>query len=534
MRPLSYSMKTKAKGRRGWKQHSAAKRNDRQDVFPSFEDQFPDLPLMAGSFDLMMRVADKACTERFPYAGARKPVLRQRAAGLSLRRLMWILALVFAPCAGQAQPDPMQDSIRDAMHDPMQEPVEDPMQASANLVKRLTDQKLMLRFEERTRWEEQDGVKFGAAVNQQDMLSRLRVGMQYRPTRWLTLSALGQDVRAPFYGKPAPSTVRDSMDLQEAWLGFSPEGSKFDFSFGRRMLRYGENRVLSSGQWTNTSRTYDHGRLEYTSRKMVLSALFFSPVRVQPDAFNSPNLGNRFWGAYTVFPKLWRGMSVDAYALRHSQNKIGGWSGAGTLGTNSFGGRFYGGLPEGFTYSLEAIGQGGHMGIKDQRAFAWVAGLARPMRLGRFPTTLSAEYKSASGSEYSSSRSGTYDQLAPANHDRFGHMDLFGWQNLKTIKVLESVNLTRALTFNVMYTDEFLYDRTDALYASNGTQLAIRTDGTAGSRVGQEVDGFAMYKWGNHTFMAGVSHFFKGQFVQEATPGINPRYFYVAQQYTLK
>ncbi|HEX7729505.1 MAG TPA: hypothetical protein VF392_10745 [Terracidiphilus sp.] len=33
---------------------------------------------------------------------------------------------------------------------------------------------------------------------------------------------------------------------------------------------------------------------------------------------------------------------------------------------------------------------------------------------------------------------------------------------------------------------------------------------------------------------AGVGHFFKGQFVENATPGINPRYFYIAQQYVLK
>lgn len=52
---------------------------------------------------------------------------------------------------------------------------------------------------------------------------------------------------------------------------------------------------------------------------------------------------------------------MDTYALRHSQNKIGGWSGAGTLGTNSYGARFYGPLPAHFGYSLEGITQNGHL-----------------------------------------------------------------------------------------------------------------------------------------------------------------------------
>jgi len=37
-----------------------------------------------------------------------------------------------------------------------------------------------LTFEERTRWEEKYGVNFGKAVNQQDMLSRIRIGAQIR------------------------------------------------------------------------------------------------------------------------------------------------------------------------------------------------------------------------------------------------------------------------------------------------------------------------------------------------------------------
>ena len=411
----------------------------------------------------------------------------------------------------------------------------DPLQNEAKAFHSATGDKLTILLEERTRWEEKYGVTFGKDVNQQDMLSRLRIGMQYRPVRWLVVSGLGQDSRVPFYGKPAPNSMRDTIDLQESYLRLSSaEKTGWTFSFGRSMLNYGETRVIGSPQWSNVSRTYDFGRGGFSNSRSRLEVLLVSPTVVQPDKFNQPDLGNRIWGAYDVFPRLWHGASLDVYALRHSQNKIGGWTGKGTLGVNSFGSRLYGPLPAKVAYSLEAIGQTGHLGIPDQRAFAWFAGVSRPGTVKTIPVNITAEFKAASGSRNGSGHSSTYDQLSPANHDKFGHMDLFGWRNLKTFKTLETVNLTKAAAFNLMYTDQRLFSASDALYNSQGSQVAISKNGTAGTHVGQELDSFLTYKVGAHTFYAGFGHFFKGEFVDKATKGINPRYFYLAQEYTFK
>lgn len=409
----------------------------------------------------------------------------------------------------------------------------DPLQKAENTLHADSGNRFTLQFEERTRWEKQYGVKFGKAVNQRDMLSRLRIGMQYRPAKWLTLSGMGQDARAPWYGSAAPGSVRDSLDWQEGWIAAAPNKA-FNFSLGRRTFDLGESRVIGTPQWSNTSRTYDFSRVEYASKKITLDALMVSPVIVLPNTFNKPELGNRIWGTYDVFPRLWRGVSFDAYALRHSQNKIGGWTGSGTLGTNTFGLRAYGPLPHQFTYSLEGIGQNGHQGLLNQHAYAWFTSIARPVTVFNKPLSLSFEFKGASGSHLGSSHDATYDQVSPANHDKFGHMDLFGWRNLETIKSLETLKVTRRINFNLMYTNEYLYSASDALYAGNGTQLAISAKGTAGTHVGQELDSFMTVTAGNHTFLAGFGHFFKGPFVTGTTPGINPRYFYIAQQYVLK
>jgi hypothetical protein len=410
----------------------------------------------------------------------------------------------------------------------------DPLQKGADVLHKATGKQVSVQFEERTRWEERYGNEFGKSIGEQNMLSRLRIGMLYHLVSWLTISGMGQDTRAPFYGGTPPGSDRDTMDLQESWVLLNSASTGLHFSFGRRMLNYGEKRVIGTPQWSNSSRTYDYGRVNYTAKKMSLEALLVSPVVIQPDAFNSPNLGNRIWGTYEVFSRLWRGMSIDAFGLRHSQNKIGGWKGAGTLGTNSFGVRVYGPLPHQFTYDVQGIGQNGHLGTPEQRAYAYYFRIARPVEVGKLPVSLSAIYKAASGSHEGSGHSATYDQLSPANHDKFGHIDLFGWRNLKTFKSLDTVNLPKRIAFNLMYTDEYLFSASDAVYAGDGSQLAISKSGSAGTHVGRELDAFMTFVLGNNTFLAGYGQFFKGDFVQNATPGINPRYLYVAQQYNIK
>jgi len=259
-----------------------------------------------------------------------------------------------------------------------------------------------------------------------------------------------------------------------------------------------------------------------------------SPVKVLPERFNTPNLGERIWGTYNTLSNVWRGASIEWYVLRHSQNAIGGWAGKGTLGTDSFGGRFYGKLPRQFVYSLEGIGQAGHLGLLPQRAYAWFSGLSRTVTALRKPLDLSAEYKLASGTKTGESYSGTYDQLMSANHDKFGREDLFGWRNLKTFKSLGTYNFTKAFGLNLMYTDDWLFSASDSLYNSQGKVIAASARGLAGTHVGQELDSFVTYKYGAHLFGAGFGHLFSGRFVQLTTPNINPRYFYVFQQYSIR
>src|ERR1035438_8881529 len=157
---------------------------------------------------------------------------------------------------------------------------EDPLQQANQALKQATRNRMFFTFEERTRWEQKFGVNFGKSVNQQDMLSRLRIGFGVSPVSWLTVYAMGQDTRVPFYGVPAPNSMRDTMDLQESYIRlFDQRETGFGAAFGRSMLDYGESRVIGTPQWSNVARTYDRSRLYYRAPKARLEILMVSPVK---------------------------------------------------------------------------------------------------------------------------------------------------------------------------------------------------------------------------------------------------------------
>jgi hypothetical protein len=118
-------------------------------------------------------------------------------------------------------------------------------------------------------------VNFGKSVNQQDMMSRLRIGAIFSPVSWFTISAMGQDARAPFYTPtPAPNSVRDTMDLQEAYIElFGATKTGFGAIAGRQMLNFGESRLIGLPQWSNVSRTFDTGRVYYRTARTRMELL---------------------------------------------------------------------------------------------------------------------------------------------------------------------------------------------------------------------------------------------------------------------
>jgi hypothetical protein len=395
-----------------------------------------------------------------------------------------------------------------------------------------TDSRFRLTFEFRARPEARTGNNFGLSQNLENPLFRTRIGAQLDATDWFRISAMGQDARAPEYGRPAPTSARDTMDLQEGYLEFfAKRKTGFGAVFGREMITLGEGRLIGDPQWSNTSRTFDAARLYYRLPGVRLEALMVSIVKIRPDDFNRPNLGDRLWGTYDSFSNLIPKGTVDVYLLRHDQNRPGGFTGTGRLGINTIGGRAVGPLPGSFKYSIEGAAQNGKTGLVGHHGYAWFSGISRriPWRL---PLDLEVEYKYASGSKNSAVRDETFDQLYASNHDKFGHADLLGWRNLHNLRSLDILHITKPLALNFMYDNWWLASPTDALYNGSGTVIVRSPKGTAGRHVGQEADVFATYQTSGWVFGAGFAHLFAGEFLRQTTPGVNTRYLYLFQSYT--
>jgi hypothetical protein len=393
-----------------------------------------------------------------------------------------------------------------------------------------TGGRLKFLFEFRTRLETRTGNNFGRSPDLQNPLFRTRIGAQFDATSWLRVVGMGQDGRAPDYGGPAPPTARDSMDLQQGYLEFfAQHQTGFGAIVGRQMITLGEGRLIGIPDWLNTARTYDTTRLYYRLPGVRLEVLMVSPVKIRPDAFNRPELGDRVWGTYNTFSRLIPNGTVEAYFLRHDQNRPGGFAGTGRLGINTVGGRAVGPLPGGLRYSIETAAQNGQTGLLPHRGYAWFSGVSRRLPL-RLPLDLEVEYKYASGSR-NSAVDGTFDQLYAANHDKFGHADLFGWRNIHDLRSLETLHITKPLALNFMYNNWWLASAIDALYSGPGLPIVRSPKGTAGTHIGQEGDCFATYQVAGWTFGAGFAHIFAGEYLHRTTPGVNTRYMYVFQSY---
>ena len=394
-----------------------------------------------------------------------------------------------------------------------------------------TDGQVQLIFELRSRLEYRPGQSFGTEPDLFADFTRFRIGVIYKPVKWVRFVAVGMDARAPMYGTPAPSSVRDPMDLHEAYVELRPDTKTgFGTIIGRQAVNLGDTRLIGSPQWAYIPRIYDGARVFWRGPKYRLEGLFLSPVKLRTDDWNYPVLGDRVIGTYNTI-ELHKHVSTDLYFLRHHQNRPGGFNGVGRSITNTYGTRVFGPIANGVRYSAEIVGQFGDIGPTPQRANAWALQLGKQAKLAGRAIDVIGEYKYASGG-VRSDRISTFDQLFPAAHDKLGHADILGWKNVRNMKALATWNWAKSFSVNVMYNNSWLADPRDAVYNTAGRAIARSTTGFDGRHIGQEADLFVTYKKSGWTTGAGYGYFFSGEFIRRTTPAIDPQYMYVYQSYS--
>jgi len=408
----------------------------------------------------------------------------------------------------------------------------DPGQDLAESIKKATGSKLQISFEMRSRIELRDKSDFGRGLPTHANFLRTRLGLTYTPTPWIRFTALGQDSRAPLLGRPAPGTMRDPFDVQESYFEILPAAKTGPGGdLGRRMVQYGDTRLIGAPQWAYTARTYDLARAWWRTPHARFELLLVSPIKPSGTGWNRPILGDRVWGTYNSWKDLWLQSVVDVYALRHTQNRPGGFTGLGRLRTDSVGFRWAARLSKQARFTTEGILQNGRIENAPHHAYACVGQFGYKFPLLARTMDVATEWKYASGGQ-SATASHTFDQLYPAAHDKLGHEDLLGWRNVQNLRSTAVWALTPKLSLTTMFNDSWLADRTDAAYNAQGRAIARSIRGTAGNHLGRELDFFIGWKRGAFTFAGGGGYFFTGEFFRRTTPGLGQRLFYLSHTYS--
>ena len=419
-----------------------------------------------------------------------------------------LCAVLFAGI-GAAQTAPSAAAVRPSILSPSTE------------VNRILPSWLTLGGQFRVRFEGYSGGGFGSSDDAY-ALTQLRLSVTIRPVSWLRFFGEGMDARA-LEKSPALPPYANTWDIRQGYAeaGDSEKGM-FGLRAGRQELNFGDQRLIGASPWTNVGRVFDAVRGTVRYKGYRLDAFASSVVNATTDTWDHHLQGNNLHGLYGGIEKLIPNATLEPYILWRLQPRVKNEAGVvANMDEKVSGVRFVGKLPHGLDYGTEMVREFGGLGTDRIHAWAghWVMGATAKAVPGA--RRLFAEYNYASGDKNPKDGDrGTFDQLYPSGHDKYGLADQVGWRNIKDIRLgLETKPLPRVgVAFE--YNDWSLASATDALYVTAGAALARNTAGTAGTHVGQEADVIATWTPVKPVALsAGYGHIFPGEFLKNTTAG---------------
>jgi Alginate export len=440
--------------------------------------------------------------------------------------LLAFFSLATGTSSGQTPP-PQANSQRQALADSASAAPPSPMDYVNNQLPK------WMRFsgELRERAEGFTGGGFNSANDDEYVLTRVWLNLSIQPTHWIQFFFQSADERAlDKSAKPAGAPFRDSMDLRQAYISIGgTEARPVGVRFGRQEIEFGDGRIIGALPWANTARTFDGLRGSVISDGFRVDVFAVSVVQIYQDDFDNHIPGNNFYGAYTSFSKVVPKATVEPFFLWRRQSGLKTELGVpGISNYGSFGARWVGKISGGFDYDLTMAKQAGSLGNESIRAWAghWLAGFT--LAQVRYTPRFFAEYNYATGDHNPKDNTrGTFDQLYPTGHDKYGLSDLVGWQNIEHAREGVSFKLTKKLEAAARYSAYWLADQHDALYNSGAAVIARSKTGNSGRFVGQEADVIAAYKFNPRLALsAGFARLIPGTFLLNTTHGAAYNYPY--------
>ena len=318
-------------------------------------------------------------------------------------------------------------------------------------------------------------------------------------------------------GSPFTAT----FDLRQAFVDVGGATTPVAARLGRQEMAFGDQRLVGHANWLNSGRSFDAARVTLRSKVALIDLFAASVVRILDDEFDKSGNGNRFAGAYASTGRILPRGTAEPYVFwRRDINQRAEAGVFDSLQQVTTGARLVGKLPARLDYNVEMAVQRGSLGPDSVRAWAghWQI---RETLAGASALHVIAEYNHASGdADPADGIRGTFDQLYPTAHDKYGLADQVGWRNIHHVRVGFDITPIKATPITVNYHSYWLAERRDALYAASGAPLARVPGGATSTRVGQEIDvQVARPLTAQLALLAGYSHLVAGPFLKQATPG---------------
>jgi hypothetical protein len=386
-------------------------------------------------------------------------------------------------------------------------------------------------------------------------------------------------------------------DIQEAYVDLrnlgdlSPMLENVELRLGRWQAHYGNHRLIGHLNWANQARSYDGARVKWNNKKNAWVDFFAWQVKetvtggtagggVLGTTPSTSKFDELLWGVYSQykFDGALKGNLIEPYLIMRHQsteqdptltaapnfNKEQRYTAGFRLD-----GRNISGLG-GLDYTVEPAWQFGSVeynpdntidsGLNVNRseaiqAFALYAGAGYTFKDMAWTPRIGYAYVFASGDDnHGTGAAETFDHIYPTGHAQLGYMDYAAWQNIKDHQIHFSIKPSKKLVVDAKFHIFSLDEEADSWYSvaggtgagapGGGSEIRRGADtflNAAGVQegvdddLGQEIDVTVKYKlFKNFGVVAGYSHFFAGDFIEDTGAGIDRGVDWFYLQSTLK
>ncbi len=375
----------------------------------------------------------------------------------------------------------------------------------------------------RARLESHNNLGFAQANDDQFLLTRFLLNAKITHNDNLTFFIQGKGAYATERDLPGGSRSLDvdELALQQAYVDIKLKQGKTTYTIrpGRQALNFGNQRLVSPLPWANTLRAWDGISIIAETGDYKITAFATQHVPVQKYSFNDADDNDQFYGVYanatlndkTKYDLYFLGRDRDGSSQTYN----------GTTGTErryTLGARIFGDFNQHNDYDIEAAYQTGSVGTGDIAAYMIAAKLGHKINK---TTKAYIGFDYASGDKQTGGDVETFSHLYPLGHAFYGAMDAIGRQNAIDISTGISTKASEKLKLKADLHFFHKAQSADSVYNAGGGALAT-TASSSDKYIGTEIDLTAIYNINeNTTATLGYSHFFTGDFIDNAKPTAN-------------